>query len=345
MITAIRLKSLRRLKNVSLNTNHRLIILVGPNAIGKTTILEGIYVASVGSSFKTKDFKELIRFNDPYAKIALTNDDDNYEVILSQTGKKMLINGNPILKLSDYIGHFQTVLFSPTDINIVKGEKALRRNFFDLEISLRNKSYLKLIQDYKKLLKKRNELLKYPGFDEILLKSITKEMNLRQLKIMALREKMIKILNNEFENLKNILGYEELIKIKYLKSINTDDLDAFYDMKLEYDKNTHVTNFGVHRDNYIFYLNQLEASQFASEGQLRSVALILRIVLASLSFKLNKKEPALLLDDVFSCLDDRRCSCLVKYLLEQNQTFITTTSIENIPSDLINQAYIINLKE
>lgn len=91
MITNIRLKSLRRLKNISLNTNHKLIIFVGPNAIGKTTILEGIYVAAVGSSFKTRNFKELIRFNDSYTKISLTNDDNVYNVILSESGRKMLI--------------------------------------------------------------------------------------------------------------------------------------------------------------------------------------------------------------------------------------------------------------
>ena len=306
MITNIRLKSLRRLKNISLNTNHKLIIFVGPNAIGKTTILEGIYVAAVGSSFKTRNFKELIRFNDSYTKISLTNDDNVYNVILSESGRKMLINGNSILKLSDYIGHFQTVLFSPTDVNFVKGEKGIRRSFFDLEISLRDKNYLKLIQDYKKILKKRNELLRLQNFDEILLDTLTKEMNKRQIKIIELREKMIQALNNEFKKLKN---------------------------------------FGVHRDNYVFYLNDLEVSQYASEGQLRSVALILKIALASLTFKLNNIQPALLLDDVFSCLDDKRCSYLVKYLLDQNQAFITTTSIENIPSDLIHQAYIINLKE
>ena len=82
MITNIRLKSLRRLKNISLNTNHKLIIFVGPNAIGKTTILEGIYVAAVGSSFKTRNFKELIRFNDSYTKISLTNDDNVYNLSL-----------------------------------------------------------------------------------------------------------------------------------------------------------------------------------------------------------------------------------------------------------------------
>lgn len=345
MITNIRLKSLRRLKNISLNTNHKLIIFVGPNAIGKTTILEGIYVAAVGSSFKTRNFKELIRFNDSYTKISLTNDDNVYNVILSESGRKMLINGNSILKLSDYIGHFQTVLFSPTDVNFVKGEKGIRRSFFDLEISLRDKNYLKLIQDYKKILKKRNELLRLQNFDEILLDTLTKEMNKRQIKIIELREKMIQALNNEFKNLKNVLGYEELIEIKYLKSVTSKDLDDFYLNKLEYDKSTHITNFGVHRDNYVFYLNDLEVSQYASEGQLRSVALILKIALANLTFKLNNIQPALLLDDVFSCLDDKRCSYLVKYLLDQNQALITTTSIENIPSDLIHQAYIINLKE
>lgn len=345
MITNIELKSLRRLKHISLNTNHNLIILVGPNAIGKTTILEGIYLASVGASFKTKDFKELIRFDDSYAKITLNNDSDIYNIVLSNSGRKMMINGNPIMKLSDYIGHFQTVLFSPSDINIIKGEKSLRRNFFDLEISLRKKNYLKLVQNYKKLLKKRNDLLKLQNFDEVLLKTITTHMNEFQKLILEYREKMVGLLNEEFKSLVNILGYDELIKIKYISSLPKDDLDAFYDSKLSYDKNVHVTSYGVHRDNYVFYINDLEASQYASEGQLRSIVLILKIALANLSYKLTNHIPTLLLDDVFSCLDDRRCSYLVEYLLKQSQAFITTTNIENIPNDLIKKSYIINLKE
>lgn len=201
MITNIRLKSLRRLKNISLNTNHKLIIFVGPNAIGKTTILEGIYVAAVGSSFKTRNFKELIRFNDSYTKISLTNDDNVYNVILSESGRKMLIMVILSLNYQIILVIFKRFYFHQLMLILLKVKKALEE-FFDLEISLRDKNYLKLIQDYKKILKKRNELLRLQNFDEILLDTLTKEMNKRQIKIIELREKMIQALNNEFKKFK-----------------------------------------------------------------------------------------------------------------------------------------------
>lgn len=129
MITNIRLKSLRRLKNISLNTNHKLIIFVGPNAIGKTTILEGIYVAAVGSSFKTRNFKELIRFNDSYTKISLTNDDNVYNVILSESGRKMLIMVILSLNYQIILVIFKRFYFHQLMLILLKVKKALEEVF------------------------------------------------------------------------------------------------------------------------------------------------------------------------------------------------------------------------
>lgn len=129
MITNIRLKSLRRLKNISLNTNHKLIIFAGPNAIGKTTILEGIYVAAVGSSFKTRNFKELIRFNDSYTKISLTNDDNVYNVILSESGRKMLIMVILSLNYQIILVIFKRFYFHQLMLILLKVKKALEEVF------------------------------------------------------------------------------------------------------------------------------------------------------------------------------------------------------------------------
>lgn len=129
MITNIRLKSLRRLKNISLNTNHKLIIFVGPNAIGKTTILEGIYVAAVGSSFKTRNFKELIRFNDSYTKISLTNDDNVYNVILSESGRKMLIMVILSLNYQIILVIFKRFYFHQLMLILLNVKKALEEVF------------------------------------------------------------------------------------------------------------------------------------------------------------------------------------------------------------------------
>lgn len=345
MILKVSIKSLRKIKKIDLNTNYNLIIFQGKNGIGKTTILEGIYLTSAGASFKTKDIKSLIRFNDDFAHVSVINDDDKYDVVISNQGRKTLINDNVILKLSDFIGNLQVVLFSPSDINIIKGERSLRRNFFDLEISLRNKSYLKLISEFKILLKKRNELLKLNQIDEVLLKTITSQMNERQKCIIKIRESFINELNTVLKYENGILGYDEVVSIKYNPSLKEDDLDLFYTKNLAYDKLTKMTNYGIQKDDYIFYLNSLKSNMYSSEGQIRSIAIILKIALAKLSIKYTNKEPTLLLDDVFSSLDDTRCKNLVMYLKNIKQTFITTTSIDNIPSELLECAYIVNMKE
>lgn len=347
MIKRIALKSFRKFSYLDLDTNHNLIILCGQNAIGKTTILEGIYVCSTGGSHKTRDIKDLIRYNEPYAKIHLEDTNQIFDVVISQKGRKMMINNNPILKLSDFIGKLQVIMFSPHDINLINGDKGLRRTFFDLELSLRSKEYLLLIQNFKIILKKRNELLKSNCADMVLINAITEEMNLRQDKIMTYRRKFIFSLNEELKKLKHSLGYDELVSILYKPSIsdNVENLNQFYSEVLAQDKINKITNYGVHRDNYVFYLNGSEASKYASQGQQRSIALLLKIALCNLTLNATGKRPILLLDDVFSELDDIRCRSLVSFLSEENQTFITTTNLANIPIYLKEKAYIINLKE
>lgn len=347
MIKNITLKSFRRFSSFNLETNHNLIILCGQNAIGKTTILEAIYACSTGSSHKTKEIKDLIKYNDPYAKIHLNTTTNTFDVVISQKGRKMMINNNPILKLSDFIGRLQAIIFSPQDINLINGDKGLRRSFFDLEISLRSKKYLSMVQNFRIILRKRNELLKANCEDNALLDAITAEMNLRQEKIMIYRRKFIASLNEELNKLRNSLGYDELVSILYKPSLNESivDLNKFYNNNLTQDRLNKITNYGIHRDNYIFYLNGYEASKYASQGQQRSIALLLKIALCNLTLRTTGCKPILLLDDVFSELDDVRCRSLIAFLSGENQTFITTTTVENIPTYLKERAYIINLKE
>ncbi len=345
MIKKIALKSFRRFSNLTLDTNYNLIILCGKNAVGKTSILEGIYVCSTGGSHKTKEIKDLIKHNEDYAKIHLEDTSRTIDVVISQKGRKMMINNNPILKLSDFIGNLQAIMFSPQDINLINGDKGLRRSFFDLELSLRSKEYLILIQEFKKILKKRNDILKSSSIDDVLLNVITKEMNIRQEKIMDFRNNFIDCLNEKLKMLRYSLGYDELVSIKYKPSLSGNDLNQVYIDNLNQDKLTKITNYGVHRDNYIFFLNGKEAYRYASQGQQRSIALLLKIALCNLTLKMTGLKPILLLDDVFSELDDVRCKALVAFLSDEGQTFITTTTLANIPTYLQDKAYIINLKE
>lgn len=343
MIKKISLQNFRKYKNISIDTPYNLIILVGPNASGKTTIIESIYLCSTSKSFRSQDYKEMILDDSPFSKISISAD-KKFEIILSEKGKKTSINRIEMKKISDFIGHLRTVLFAPNDLQLIYGEKSLRRNFFDLEISLMDKNYLKNINEYKKLVKKRNELLKSQDIDDVLLSVITDEMILRESEIMVAREKFIKLLNYQLEKLDSRIGINESIRLSYAKSIS-GDLKKFYESKLQYDKITKMTNYGVHRDDYIFYTNDKISKIYCSQGQVRSAVIALKIALFNLIKDITKTTPILLLDDVFSELDLDRQKCLVSFLLNEPQTFITTTNLNGIPKEILNKSHIINLKE
>lgn len=344
MIKKIRLSNFRRYQNIEINTPYNLIIFTGSNACGKTTILESLFLCSTSKSHRTNNHEEMIRENEQFAKVFIETDDKKYDIILSHLGKKMSINNVEIKKISEFIGNLKTVLFSPYDLNLITGEKSLKRNFFDLEISLLNKNYLKNINEYKKLLKQRNEILKQNNIDDILLKVVTKEMISREEFIIKTREKFIDLLNENLNKLDNKIGLNESIRIEYVKSVS-GNLEEFYNSKLNYDKLTKITNHGTHRDDYIFYLNDKPVKVYCSQGQIRSCAISLKIALFNLIKNLTKKTPILLLDDVFSELDLYRQEKLVSFLINEPQTFITTTNLNGLPNELLNKAHIINLKE
>ncbi len=344
MIKNIGLRNFRKFSSYVLDVPYNLNIIVGNNAIGKTTILEAIYFCSTTKTERTNDFKEMIKSGEPFAQIRLETNQKYYDIVLSEKGKKLRINQNNIVKLSEFIGDLKTVLFTPSDLMLITGEKASRRNFFDLEIALLNKTYLLKLNEFKKLLKKRNEVLKSEIIDDNLLRVVTEEMIEREEYIIECRENFIKELNEYLKlPIAKIADGEDIV-LTYEKSLK-GDLTKFYQSKLSLDKISHITNYGVHRDDYLFYLNGSLAKSFCSQGQIRSIAISLKIALAKLIQAKTHSEVILLLDDVFSELDLTRQKRLVSFLLNEPQSFITTTDLSGLPKELIGKAHVIHLKE
>src|SRR5262249_86705 len=139
-------------------------ILVGPNAQGKTNVLESMYVLSLGKSHRTRIHKELIRFGEPLAQLkAYVKKDEQMvrlEVKLTERGKKVSRNGIEQSRLSEYIGSLPAVLFAPEDLAIVKGSPQVRRHFLDLEIGQVSPTYVHHLSQFNQLLSQRNSLLK-----------------------------------------------------------------------------------------------------------------------------------------------------------------------------------------
>ncbi len=342
MIKSISLSNFRKFDKLNIETNKNLVILVGSNAVGKTTVLESIYLASTFKSHRTNDLSDLIKEGKPYAKIFI-NSDHKYEVILSQNKKKGLIDGIEQKKASDFVANLHTVIFSPSDLSIVSGSPSVRRHFLDIELSMLNKKYLDCLSKTKYFLKQRNELLKKDNIDLKMLEVLTNQFIESESLIIRSRLKFINLLNQKLNLIHETISNGEKLELKYISTIDLDKAKEIYKLQLKKEMFLKTTTLGFHRDDFEIYLNDHLANAYASQGQMRNIAISIKIALVMVYEQYLGKYPILLLDDVFSELDDSRQSNLVKFLLDKPQTFITTTTLDGVYSELLSKALVIKL--
>ena len=255
MIKNIELEKFRKFKSLNINTESKIVILTGPNAIGKTSVLESIYLVSTSKSHRTTELKDVIEENSEYSIIKI-NSDKRFKMVLSKEGRKSFINEKEYSKLSDFIGNLNVMMFSPLDIELINGQKGTRRRFLDIEISLLDKVYLKEITAYRKLLKERNELLKlYKEENKLMLDVITNQL-IELLNVVAnKRIKFINLVNDYLKEISNKLECEN-IELNYLPTYDLNNIRKSFDNKLAYDLISKTTNIGLHRDDFIIKINE-----------------------------------------------------------------------------------------
>lgn len=345
MIKKIILKNMRCFTNSIFDINSKNIILTGNNAIGKTTILESIYLASLTKSHRTNNLKEIIKDEQEFADIKIFDEKNEYRIILSEKGKMVLLNKNEIKKISEYIGKFPTILFSPYDLDIVTGSPILRRQFLNQEISQINPKYLQQVNLYNKLLHERNSCLKElnENSDLTYLKVITKELINAAKPIILARNNFIEEVNKVINGFQKKLNLNEKIEIIYKPSVQINDLEKIYQEKMLSDIFNNVTQHGPHRDELFFLLNEKNLNRFGSQGQIRSVVLSLKLTLCELIKNYQGIYPVLLLDDVLSELDSNRQNNLLNIITNLGQTFITTADTSALLKQNLDQYQIIKL--
>ena len=315
--------------------------IIGENAQGKTNILEGIYYSGKGKSFKQIKDKELIHFDRPNAYLnTLINTEGIRELIevkLSQDKNKVIrINEEKIETLRELRSFYDMILFTPDEFYIIKGSKASRRGFLDDVISVVT-GYLKALSDYNKLLAHRNHLMKRgkrsPYFNQQL-KSITVEMVKKGSILLYMRVEYLKRL--EFYGKKFHLalsGEAEDLGLEYQSSVPCQGSileiqKCFYKSlqdNLEKDLYSGYTSVGPHRDDIKITLNGKDTKIYASQGQQRSTLLSLKLGQLKLYEVIKETSPLILLDDVFSELDEARTQYLLD-LLKPYQSIITSVS-------------------
>lgn len=314
--------------------------IVGKNAQGKTNMLESLYILSVGKSPKNSKEKQIIKFNEEKARLSvnfLTNaGEKNIQIFLDKQNKKIItINKLNILKLTEIVGKLCVVYFSPDELKLIKEVPEDRRNFLDVSISQFDKVYLYDLIKYNKILKMRNSILKsnesYNSKVEQL-KLFTPQLVETASKIIEKRLNFVENLNKLAKNIHFYITKTENLEILY--SYKPKNISIIEDLNIEFEKvlNKEIelgyTCIGPHRDDLIFKINDLDSKFFASQGQQRTIALVVKLALMELIKNETNEYPILLLDDVLSELDFERQESLLN-LTTKYQTLITCTQIPN----------------
>jgi len=309
---------------------------VGANARGKTNLLEAVYFAGVGKSFRTPRDKELIKSDCPRAFISVTankeSGDENVKIILDRTeNKRVAVGGVPISRMSELMGVCPVVLFCPDGLKIIKDAPSDRRRFMDVALCQMSKTYFAALSRYDKVLQNRNRLLKSGGadrntlapWDELLADVGARIVKARRgyiKRLQPLAAERHAFLSDGREKLE--LGYEgadgeDIDSVKAsLAAAFVKDRDV--DMRLKF------THSGPHRDDMSIAVDGADVRTYGSQGQQRTVALSLKLAETALFTEVLGTSPVLLLDDVFSELDASRRRKLLD-ALDGFQSVITST--------------------
>lgn len=351
----IQLKHFRNYEDVSLKFSPNINVFIGENAQGKTNLMESIYVLAIARSHRASKDREMIQFEKDFAKISgrVQKNATNIplEVILTKKGKRAKVNHLEQARLSDYIGHFNTIIFAPEDLELVKGAPAIRRRFIDMELGQMDAIYLYHLSAYQKILKQRNAYLKSihepnNSFDQTYFDVLNDQISLEAAHVMKRRRWFIQQLENWAKPThKDISQGSEDLTIVYKHSAKIEDFEnvdsiyeefrALLDDERDRELKQATTVIGPHRDDLTFSINGLDVQTYGSQGQQRTTALSLKLAEIDLMKEVTGDYPVLLLDDVLSELDDNRQTHLLKSISNKVQTFLTTTSISGIDSEFI----------
>ena len=339
-IKKIKIKNFRNYESEEINLEKNINIFYGQNAQGKTNIIESIFLCSLGKSFRTKKDKEMIKLNEQNALVEVEyekSDRDGKIKIEIGNKKNIYLNGIKIKKLSELLGNLNIVIFTPDDINILKGGPQNRRRFLDIMISQLRPNYMHILNLYIKTMEQRNNYLrqiKEEHKDENLLEIWDEKLAEYAIKIYEYRKEFIEKIIKKLDIIhKNITNGEEQIELEYVTEC--DSKEKYLKLLKERRKLDIIKGFttrGVHRDDFMIYINKKDIKIFGSQGQNRTAMLSLKLAELQVIYDEIGEYPILLLDDFMSELDKTRRKNFLENI-EGTQVIITGTEkldIENL---------------
>ena len=352
----LQLQNFRNYDSLKIKFNSHVNIIYGNNAQGKTNLLESIYVLGLTKSHLLDN--NLIQNGKSSCKIKGTVKKNKfktkYEISYLEDKKTLKIDNQEIKKITDYINNsLNIIIFYPEDLEIIKGSPNNRRNFLNLELSQLSDNYLKLLNEFNKLLKIRNEYLKKMAknieVDNTYFQIITNYFVDKAVLIYKMRKKFVEKLNENCGKIFYEITKLSDFKISYVTNFETEDIKKNLLDKLNKNLKKEIklgsTLYGPHRDELEFYLENNNLKIYGSQGQKRMAVLAMKLAEIPIFKQFKNNNPILLLDDVFSELDFDKRNNLLKHIHQHTQTIITTTELELLDSKLIENASLIHIQE
>lgn len=361
-LETIELDGFRNYQATALTFSDGVNVFLGQNAQGKTNMMESIYFLALARSHRTTSDKELINWEADFTRVSgkINSKGSTFPlaISLSNRGKRAKVNHLEQKKLSQYVGHLNIILFAPEDLELVKGSPAVRRQFIDRELGQMSAVYLHHLVNYQEILKQRNQYLKEyktsQSFDKVYLDILTEQLATEGAEVLERRLNFTEKLNEWAALIQQDIsqGKEKLnIQYKSTLSLSNDSqkssiyrqlLDKYEESKQrELDRGTTV--IGPHRDDLVFYVNDKNIQTYGSQGQQRTTALSVKLAEIELMKEMTGEYPVLLLDDVLSELDNYRQTHLLKTIEKKVQTFLTTTSLDGVDINLLNEPKIFHV--
>ncbi len=385
-LSKLSLENFRNYSYLTLEPPKGLNVLWGDNAQGKTNLLEAIYLLAISKSPRSSADKELLRwealqdetcFLRVQGVVHKAKDELSVEVVIQSLPiqavsppaddktpeernfqKRLKVNGLP-RRASDFVGRFNSVLFSCQDIDLVYGSPSLRRHYLDITLSQLDNTYLREIQRYNQVLVQRNHLLRLLQGG-----SATKaEMSFWNQALVASgsyiilqRLEFIETLNKLAPPIHlGITGEKTELKLHYLQNVGDSEPRSRESLENAFRKTLAqlesreiergVSLAGPHRDDIQFFLAHVDIGVYGSRGQHRTIALALKLAEAQLFHQRTGEHPVILLDDVLSELDARRRAYLLEAISDNEQVFLTTTDLDRLSPGILAKATVYRVTE
>lgn len=361
-ITDLKYRNFRNYRDFELSDIGTLTIFVGKNAVGKTNILEGIQLLTAQSSFRNPQTPELIHWNlnSTFLRAHVSNNirELDIEMKIGNGKRKYFLNEKP-KQIQELKGTLSSVMFSPDDLDLIKGSNSVKRNEIDQIGAQISSNYYVIKRDYERILHQKNQLLK-DNFSVTLLESINETLVKIGTQLFCYRYSLYKRIREIFIELyPDIVDNNEQAGVNYTPSWcellpnegetpdKKEEVAGIYMAALQQVQEEEIRRkrslVGPHKDIISFTLNGKDAKTYGSQGQQRSLVLCFKLTEVRIIQEILNRQPILLLDDVMSELDEQRRNALISFISEDIQTFITTTNLHYFSDAILKKANIIEL--